>query len=239
MISPEKWFDYLEGKLPEAEKKELDDRLEANTVLQRELAAARELHAARQKKPDRDVREVVAPAQVNQPENTEEARRGALLSAKFGIWFIALVFVNVAVGVWFIAVRQKKQVDAPQKEAAIREQLARSIQNTAATALPPPTFEASDITIEAPQARHEEIAAKIMTAANELGGSAAKALADDRGFSVLADIPPDFIHEFQLRLVPLGGPDPGPKPPAPPAGTAAKKILQVRLQDPAAKPAAP
>jgi len=43
-MNPEKLFDYLEGKLSETERTQLEERLAADPQLQRELAIAREMH---------------------------------------------------------------------------------------------------------------------------------------------------------------------------------------------------
>jgi hypothetical protein len=243
-MTPQEWFNYLDGTMPEPQRKELADRLQANTILQRELAAAEVLWAERQKKPGKEINEVVAPAPspapaqvtVESPEQEREtAARGARISRKFALWFIILVFINVGFGVWYIAFRQKKAV-TPHQQTALREQVTSAAQAAAQEALPAPTLDTSDVKIVAPAAQHDELANKIMALANELGGSAAKALADAKGFTVLADIPTDFLPEFRQRLVALGAPPAPPMPTPPPGESAPTKIYQVRLEDGAAAP---
>ena len=45
MMNPDKLFDYLEGKLPAAERVALEQRLISDKQLQRELAVARQIHS--------------------------------------------------------------------------------------------------------------------------------------------------------------------------------------------------
>ena len=44
-MNPDKLFDYLEGRLPAAERAALEERLMSDKQLQRELAVARQIHA--------------------------------------------------------------------------------------------------------------------------------------------------------------------------------------------------
>src|SRR5437588_51648 len=45
-MSPDKLFDYLDGKLSTRERAELEQRLTSDQQLQRELAVARRIHAS-------------------------------------------------------------------------------------------------------------------------------------------------------------------------------------------------
>src|SRR2546430_2094359 len=51
-MTPEKFFDYLEGKLPPAEKERLERALIADPELQREFVAARQIHRGLQRPAD-------------------------------------------------------------------------------------------------------------------------------------------------------------------------------------------
>ena len=44
-MNPDKLFDYLDGRLPGAERAALEQQLISDKQLQRELALAREIHA--------------------------------------------------------------------------------------------------------------------------------------------------------------------------------------------------
>ncbi|PYL85433.1 MAG: hypothetical protein DMF17_08570 [Verrucomicrobia bacterium] len=58
-MSPDKLFDYLDGKLSTRERAELEQRLTSDQQLQSELAVARRIHASMRG----DSREVLLPAQ--------------------------------------------------------------------------------------------------------------------------------------------------------------------------------
>ncbi len=47
-MSPAKLFDYLDGKLNEWERRDLEARLEKDPHMQKELAAARRIHSGMQ-----------------------------------------------------------------------------------------------------------------------------------------------------------------------------------------------
>ena len=70
-MNPDKLFDYLEGRLPAAERAALEQRLISDKQLQRELAVARQIHAGMRG----DSREVLLPPT---PEVTEQGRKMAL-----------------------------------------------------------------------------------------------------------------------------------------------------------------
>ena len=44
-MNPDKLFDYLDGRLPAAERAALEEQLISDRQLQRELAVARQIHA--------------------------------------------------------------------------------------------------------------------------------------------------------------------------------------------------
>ena len=53
-MTPEKFFDYLEGKLPPMEKERLERALIADPELQRQFATAREIHRGLQRSPNEE-----------------------------------------------------------------------------------------------------------------------------------------------------------------------------------------
>src|SRR5207302_7936735 len=97
-MSPDKLFDYLDGKLSTRERAELEQRLISDEQLQRELAVARQIHAGMRG----DSREVLLPPR---PDFTEQGREMAL---RVGAAFIILMAVNVGFGLWLIARHETK-----------------------------------------------------------------------------------------------------------------------------------
>ncbi|PYJ74866.1 MAG: hypothetical protein DME72_01495, partial [Verrucomicrobia bacterium] len=87
-MNPDKLFDYLDGRLPAAERATLEKRLISDRQLQRELAVARQIHAGMHG----DSREVLL------PNETDVSARGRKLALRIGAAFIILMAVNVGVG---------------------------------------------------------------------------------------------------------------------------------------------
>jgi len=109
-MSPDKLFDYLDGKLSTRERAELEQRLTSDQQLQRELAVARQIHASMRG----DSREVLLPAQVDVSE------RGRKMARRVGAAFIILMAANVGVGLWLIARHETKNPNRELLEAQIR-----------------------------------------------------------------------------------------------------------------------
>ena len=127
-MNPDKLFDYLEDKLPAAERAALEQRLMSDKQLQRELAVARQIHAGMRG----DSREVLLPPQ---PDVTEQGRKMAL---RVGAAFIVLMAVNVGIGLWLIARHETKNPNRALLEKQMREQIANSLEHAAATFTPAP-----------------------------------------------------------------------------------------------------
>jgi hypothetical protein len=198
-MNPEKLFDYLDGNLAAAECAQLEERLASDPQLQRELAIAREMHRR-----SRGSREVILESEdIDIP--TPSGKLGPRLIAVFAL----LVLLNVLVGIAFIIgkKRPEKPADLRARELAIRQQLTASLQQTAETALPPPTLEANEIRLISSAGDREALADNVVMLATQCGGSAAKAPADDTGITVLADLPANREDEFRRALAPLAPAD--------------------------------
>jgi hypothetical protein len=195
-MNPEKLFDYLEGSLPEEEHAELEQKLATDPQLQRELAIAREMHRRA-----RGSREVLGEGEDLDIPATPSGKLGRRLIAAFAL----LVLVNVLVGIAFIIGRKKPEnpADLRSRELAIRQQLTASLQRTAESALPAPTLATEEIHLLAPAIEHEKLADNVVMLAKQCGGSAAKAPPDDKGVTVLADIPASREDEFRQAVAPL------------------------------------
>ena len=214
-MTPEKFFDYLEGKLPPAEKERLERALIADPELQQEFSRAREIHRGLERSPE----EIAA--------TTRAGNRGRQLAAAFAV----LVAMNVALGLIYIfkTNQPNEQVRAAQKEA-LRHQLQSSVEKAAASTFDVPTIGAEKMTLVVPAAQRDAIAEKLIAAARKAGGSAVKGLPDEHGVSVLADLPGAKVGEFRDVLGSLG--HLSPTPPASPAASPEETVhLEIALAD--------
>jgi hypothetical protein len=222
-MSPEKLFDYLEGKFGDEERTAFEARLTTDTQLQRELAIAREMHRRA-----RGSREVVGDQdpEIPMPPKT--------LGRKIITAFAALVLLNVIVGIAFIIGNKKGTGELRAREEATRQQLSESLQKTAETSLPLPTI-GDTIHLPTPAADVARVADGVVSLAEQAGGSAAKTPPDVKGITVVVDLPSNRADDFRRSLRPLAPVDYSPVPE--PSPSAEKRtILQVRIGDPAPSP---
>lgn len=222
-MNPDKLFDYLDGNLPAHERAELEAQLARDAELQRELAIAREIH--------RGMRNRLSSREVFPPLEELEQQRGAKIGRAVAVAFAVLVFVNVLIGIAFIVGLHKPRKSPPPN---VQQQIATSVQKAAESALPAPTLSSDDIVLFAPASEQESAANKIIAVANDFGGSATKALPNDQGTTVIAELPPSREHDFRLALVPLGAPLPplDVQTSATPAGNSLR-VVQVQIKPPA------
>lgn len=196
-MNPDKLFDYLDGNLDAADRSEVERQLATNPAVQRELAIAREIHKGMR---GGGSREIIGTSE-------DAAARGGRRGRRVAIAFAALVLLNVFVGIAFIIGKSKKSgEDIAVKDRAIRQQLTSSLQKTADTILPAPRV-ANEITMYAPIAERDTLADKIVAAAALAGGSAAKALPDEKTAAVIADLPSARERDFRRALAALGAAD--------------------------------
>lgn len=209
-MNPDKLFDYLEGRLPVADRAALEQQLISDKQLQRELAVARQIHSGMRG----DSREVLFPAK---PEVSEQGRKMAL---RVGTAFIILMAVNVAIGLWLIARHETRDPNRPLLEKQMREQIANSLEHAAATFTPAP-LGVVEITIPAASGKLETVADEVVTIAMRFGGSATKGLSDNGRLSVLIDLPATREPEFRAAIssmigqAPSGSTTPAPGTPEP------------------------
>jgi hypothetical protein len=233
-MNPDKLFDYLEGRLPAAERAALEDQLISDQQLQRELAVARRIHAGMHD----GSREIFLATQA------DETRRGRKMALRVGAAFIILMAINVGAGLWIIARHERKNPNRALLEAQTREQIMKSLERAATTALtPPPSLDVSEITIAAGQGRLDAMASEVVALAGRLGGSATKGLPDEHRIGVLVDLPSSRESEFRAAIAsivsgttataaPVASEEtPGSTTPA----TAEKKSFVVQIVEAAAK----
>ena len=223
-MNPDKLFDYLDGKLSPADRGEVEAKLAKDPQLQRQLAVAREIH--RGMTGTRESHEVYPP--IEDPAIVE---RGGRIGRRIATAAIALVLLNVLVGLAVITVKNKKPAKANPNELAIRQQLAASLNAAAQNALPAPTFVAAEIELTAPKTDWDGVATKVVAAAETCGGSAAKGLPDEAALMVVADVPSAREAEFR-QLVSASPAPPSAAAVEEPAGAPEKRtIVQVRIKE--------
>jgi hypothetical protein len=224
-MNPEKLFDYLEGKLSETERAQLEERLAADPQLQRELAIAREMHRRSPRS-----REVML--ESDEPEIPSPPKP---LGRRVATAFAALVLLNVLVGIAFIIGKKGDPGELRAREAATRQQLTESLQKTAETSLPLPTI-GDDIFLPAFVDERERMAESVIMLATQAGGSAAKAPPDERRITIIVELPSTRADEFRRSLAPLAPADYSPPPPDQSAAPDKRTILQVRIGEPMPSP---
>ena len=221
-MNPDKWFDYLEGKLPAWERTQLEEQLAEDPQLQREFAAARRIHSSMRG----ESREVL-------PEDDPATQqRGRKMALRVGTAFIILMGLNVVAGLWVIAHKEASNPNHKLLEAQMRQQLKESAQRAAA-ALTPPPLGLSDITVSAAPGQLNSIADQVVAAAVRLGGSATKELPDPHHVGVLVDLPGTREPEFRAALaVMTGGAPASPSPNESSGDNQEKKSFIVHVVEP-------
>jgi hypothetical protein len=207
MMNPDKLFDYLEGRLPAAERSALEQRLVSDKQLQRELAVARQIHAGMRG----DSREVLLPPQ---PDVTEQGRK---MGIRVGAAFMVLMAVNVGIGLWLIARHETKNPNRALLEKQMREQIANSLERAAASFTPVP-LGVTEIMVPAATGKLDAVAEEVVTIATRFGASITKGLPDQGRLSVLVDLPSNREPEFRAAISSIAGAE---KPESTPPATAA------------------
>ena len=197
-MTPEKFFDYLEGKLPPPEKERLERALIADPELQRQFVTAREIHRGMQRSP-------------NEQSNGSATRRAGRLGRQVAAAFAVLVAMNVLFGLYYIyRANQPSEQVRQAREASLRHQLQSAVEKSAAAVFTPPTIGMDRVVIATPRAKQDDVAASIIAAVTKAGGSGTKALPNDNGLSVLVLVPAAHEQEFRNTLTNFGAPFPTP-----------------------------
>jgi hypothetical protein len=217
-MSPDKLFNYLDGKLSPEQRADMERQLATDVHLQRELAMAREIHS--RMSDVRDVREVML-----SPDVPVETERGAVLGRRVAIAFAVLVFMNVVFGLYAIFFMAKKE-RAKAGEKQNRQELVQALEKAGENALPTPSLETNEITISVPAKQKDAAANKIIAAAKQSGGSAVKNLNAENGLLLFAEIPAGRVNQFQEELKKLGATVPAATAPNTTSGNV---ILQIRI----------
>jgi hypothetical protein len=213
-MTPNRLFDYLDGKLPPDERDRLEELLVTDPQLRHELEIARRIHS-----------HPTGSGEVfGTTDEIPEPSRGAVLGRRIAILFGALVFLNVLFGLYAIAFLEKKRHNARPNEGN-RQQVTRALEKTAASDMPTPTLDVGEIKVPAGSGQSNEVVNRILTAAQQCGGSAAKNLTNEHGTLVFAEVPAERENEFRQKLASLGA-QPSRAAPASPGKNS---ILQIRV----------
>lgn len=198
-MNPENLFAYLDDTLGPAERSDIERRLETDSQLQRELAIAREIH----KRARGESREVIF------QDELETSLRGRKMALRVGTGFIALIALNVAVGLIVIAHKESSNPNRKLLDTQMREQLSKALDQAARAAMTSPPLGVSDITISVAAGRMDSVADQVVSTATRLGGSATKGLPNERDLNVLVDLPGSGEAEFRATMATIIGGAPG------------------------------
>jgi hypothetical protein len=218
-MTPEKFFDYLEGKLPPPEREALEHALIRDPELQKQFVAARQVHRSLGRSPEETLKVARAGA------------RGRQVAAAFAV----LVLLNVSIGLYFVSrsAKPSPEIQKAQMEA-IRRQVENSAEKAAAASFSPPTIAPEPIRLTVPAEKQEQTVRSIIAAAEKAGGSGAKGLPNEQRTSVFVVIPASAEIEFRKILSTMGG-QPAPSPTASPVSPNEPVHLEIVLA-PAAAP---
>ncbi len=194
-MNPDKLFDYLDGRLPAAERAALEERLISDKQLQREFGVARQIHAGIRG----DSREIILPPS---PDVSEQGHKMAI---RIGVAFMVLMFVNVGIGLWFIFKHESSNPNRPLLEAQMREQIAKSIERAATLTPAPNALGVSEITVPTGNGRLDAVADEVVAIVSRFGGTATKGVPDRGRVSVLVDVPTSRELDFRNALASIGG----------------------------------
>jgi anti-sigma factor RsiW len=198
MMSPDKLFDYLDGKLPDHERQAVEERLMNDATARREFDVARRIHSSMRKN------------QSEQPEildelSDETAARGRRLSRQVGLAFIVLVAMNVLFGLVYIAHHESKNPNRQLLDQQARDHLRQSLEKAAAAALTPPPLGVSELRVTTERGQNAAVADSIVKAAKNSLGTATKGMPDNDRIQVLAEVPSNDAIEFKSSLAHLAG----------------------------------
>ena len=194
-MNPDKLFDYLDGRLPAAERAALEERLISDKQLQREFGVARQIHAGIRG----DSREIILPPS---PDVSEQGHKMAI---RIGVAFMVLMFVNVGIGLWFIFKHESSNPNRPLLEAQMREQIAKSIERAATLTPAPNALGVSEITVPTGNGRLDAVGDEVVAIDSRFGATATKCVPDRVRVSVLVDVPTSLELDFRNALASIGG----------------------------------
>src|SRR2546423_10089163 len=197
-MNPDKLFDYLDGKLPDHERRALEERLMGDAGARHEFDVARRIHASmRENQSDRP--------EILSEMSEETAARGRRMARQVGLAFTVLVAMNVLLGLVYIAHHESKNPNRQLLDEQAREHLRKSLENVAAGALTPPPLGVSELRITTERGQSDAVADGILKAAKKFLGAATKGVPNNGELQVLVEIPANKVDEFKRVLSSLAG----------------------------------
>jgi hypothetical protein len=197
-MKPERFFDYLEGKLPPEERADLERALIADPELQKQFVAARQIHRTLERSPEESA--AIARAGV----------RGRRLAAAFAV----LVALNVGIGLYFIFRSSKPLPEVRQaQEQALRARLQKALEKSAAASFTPPQIAPQPVLLTVAREKQDTVGQAIIAAAEEAGGSGTRGLPEENRTRIFVLVPASAEGAFREKLTEFGAP--------PPSGSAA------------------
>lgn len=212
-MSPDKLFDYLNDKLSDSDRAQIERQLATDSHLQRELAMAREIHSRMH-----DSREVLIPDNVI-------VNRGAVLGRRVATAFAVLVFINVLFGLYAIAFMEKKRRARPPEEQN-RQQSAEALQKSGTSASLPPSRDVGEVILRADAGQRDAVVKDLIEGAAKYGGSGTKGLPDEDGLLVIVQLPSQQAGAYLERLERIGAAVPESRRESRTNGTT---VIQVRV----------
>jgi hypothetical protein len=194
-MTPAKLFDYLDGKMNDWERKDLEAQLERDPHLQKELAAARRIHSGMLG----ERQEVLL---HDDPATLEHGRK---MSVRVGVAFVILMAVNVGAGLFFIARHEASNPNRKLLADQASQQLAKSLREASRNEMPPPTLDLGDLTITTPADQMTNVAEQVADLARKANASATIGLPDDKQVNVAVEIPAEKEPQFRAALGALPG----------------------------------
>jgi hypothetical protein len=214
-VNPEKLFDYLDGKLPEHERRALEEQLMNNAEARREFEVARRIHSAT--RGSRENLEVI-------DEGVLDERRGKSAARQILLATLVLVAVNVLLGLLYIAHHESKNPNRALLEKQSREQLRQALDKAAKGALTPPPLGVTEVSVVAENGHAQAVADEIVQLAKRLQGTATRGIPEGGRVGVLVEIAGRRAEEFRDALRNLGGMKDGGKISIPPSPNSEEKI---------------
>lgn len=226
-MSPAKLFDYLDGKMNDWERSELEAQLERDPHLQKELAAARRIHSGMHGERQ----------EVFFQDDPATLERGRKMSLRVGVAFVILMAVNVGAGLFFIARHEATNPNRKLLADQASQQLAKSLRDASQNEMPPPTLDLGDLTITAPADQMTKVAKQVADLARKADASATIGLPDDKQINVAVDVSAEKEGLFRTALAALPGahiPSPSPNEDKTP-GPARKSLIVHVVRDDSSK----
>src|SRR5438067_11148504 len=197
-MNPDKLFDYLDGKLPDHERRALEERLMGDANARREFDVARRIHASmRENQSDRP--------EILSEMSEETAARGRRMARQVGLAFIVLVAMNVLLGLVYITRHESNNPNRQLLDEQAREHLRQSLEKAAAATLTPPPLGVSEWQTTTEQGQTNFVADGIVTVAKRFLGAGTKGVPNDGEIQVLVEIPAQEAAESESALTALPG----------------------------------